>query len=49
MEIGAERGCNEHVVAYREEIIEMVKDIENKEFIEFFYQMLLSFKEKWGI
>ena len=34
---------------YREKIIELVEKIENPEFLEFLYQMLLSFKEKWGI
>lgn len=30
-------------------IIEVVEKIENQEFLEFLYQMLQSFKEKWGI
>lgn len=34
---------------YRDKIIELVKKIENPEFLGFLYQMLLSFKEKWGI
>lgn len=34
---------------YKEKIIELVEKIENPEFLEFLYQMLLSFKEKWGI
>lgn len=33
----------------KEKIIELVEKIENPEFLEFLYQMLLSFKEKWGI
>lgn len=34
---------------YKRKIIELVEKIENPEFLEFLYQMLLSFKEKWGI
>ncbi len=34
---------------YKDKIIELVEKIENPEFLEFLYQMLLSFKEKWGI
>lgn len=34
---------------YKDRIIELVEKIENPEFLEFLYQMLLSFKEKWGI
>lgn len=33
---------------YKEKIIELVEKIENPEFLEFLYQMLLSFKEKEG-
>lgn len=34
---------------YKQKITELVEKIENPEFLEFLYQMLLSFKEKWGI
>lgn len=34
---------------YKKQITELVEKIENTEFLEFLYQMLLSFKEKWGI
>ena len=34
---------------YKQKIIELVEKIENPEFLGFLYQMLLSFKEKWGI
>lgn len=34
---------------YKEKITELVEKIENPEFLGFLYQMLLSFKEKWGI
>ena len=34
---------------YREKIIEMVKKIENEIYIKFIYDLLISFKKKWGI
>lgn len=34
---------------YKRKIIELVEKIENQEFLEFLYQMLQSFKKKWGI
>ena len=34
---------------YREKIIEMVKEIENEIYIKFIYDLLISFKKKWGI
>lgn len=34
---------------YKEKIVEMVREIENQEFLEFLCQMLQSFKKKWGI
>lgn len=34
---------------YKKKIIELVEKIENQEFLEFIYQMLRSFKKKWGI
>ncbi len=34
---------------YRNKIIELVKKINNQEFLKFLYEMLLSFKKKWDI
>ncbi|MDE5588218.1 MAG: hypothetical protein K2J60_03635 [Acetatifactor sp.] len=34
---------------YRDQIIEMVVEIKKPEFLEFLYQLLQSFKKKWGI
>lgn len=34
---------------YREKIIEMVKNIDNSRYLEFIYDLLMSFKKKWGI
>lgn len=34
---------------YKEQIINVVKEIENSKYLEFIYDMLLSFKKKWGI
>ena len=34
---------------YREKIIEMVKKIENVRYLKFIYDLLISFKKKWGI
>lgn len=34
---------------YKEQIIEMVKKIDNSRYLEFIYGLLVSFKEKWGI
>ncbi len=34
---------------YKEKIIGMVEKINNQEFLKFLYEMLLSFKKKWGI
>ena len=34
---------------YREKIIEMVKHIECLDYLEFIYNMMMAFKEKWGI
>lgn len=42
-------GFQASVAGYQKLITEMVEKIENPEFLEFLYQMLLSFKEKWGI
>lgn len=35
--------------AYREKIIEKVKHIECLDYLEFIYNMMMAFKEKWGI
>ena len=34
---------------YREKIIEMVSKIENARYLKFIYDLLISFKKKWGI
>lgn len=34
---------------YREQIIEMVKAIQNERYLAFIYDMMISFKKKWGI
>lgn len=34
---------------YREKIVEMVKKIENVRYLKFIYDLLISFKKKWGI
>lgn len=34
---------------YRERIIEMVQKIDNSRYLEFIYDLLMSFKKKWGI
>ena len=34
---------------YKEKIIEMVKEIENEIYLKFIYNLLISFKKKWGI
>ena len=34
---------------YREKIIEMVNRIENARYLKFIDDLLISFKEKWGI
>ena len=34
---------------YKEKIIEMVKKIENEIYLKFIYDLLISFKKKWGI
>lgn len=35
--------------AYRKKIIEMIKHIECLDYFEFIYNMMMAFKEKWGI
>lgn len=34
---------------YRKQIIEMVEKIENQKYLAFIYDMMMSFKKKWGI
>lgn len=34
---------------YRQMIIEMVRTIDNTDLLEFVYNMLVAFREKWGI
>ena len=34
---------------YKEKIIEIVDKIENEIYIKFIYDLLMSFKKKWGI
>ena len=34
---------------YREKIIEMVEKIKNARYLKFIYDLLISFKKKWGI
>ena len=34
---------------YMEKIIEMVNRIENATYLKFIYDLLISFKKKWGI
>lgn len=34
---------------YRELIIEMVQEINNRKFLHFLYGLINSFKQKWGI
>lgn len=37
------------MTVYREKIIEMIKSIECLDYLEFIYNMMMAFKEKWGI
>lgn len=34
---------------YRENIIYMIEKIDNIDYLEFIYNMMMAFKEKWGI
>ena len=34
---------------YRKRIIEMVQKIDNVKYLKFLYEMMMSFKKKWGI
>ena len=42
------KGTNEKIL-YMEKIIEMVDSIENERYLKFIYDLLISFKKKWGI
>lgn len=44
--------CNEIClggVECKNEIIKMIEHIENLDYLEFIYNMMISFKKKWGI
>ena len=34
---------------YREKIIDIVNRIENARYLKFIYDLIISFKKKWGI
>lgn len=34
---------------YQEEIIRIIKTINDKKMLKFLYEIIMSFKEKWGI
>lgn len=34
---------------YKKKIIELVNSIDNKEFIQFLYNLIISLKKKWGV
>lgn len=34
---------------YQKKIVEMVNQINNQDYLEFIYNMMISFKEKWDI
>lgn len=34
---------------YREQIIEMMQTLDNSKYLKFIYDLLMSFKKKWGI
>ncbi len=34
---------------YKKMIIEVIQEIRNEEFLKFIYDLLISFKKKWGI
>ncbi len=40
---------NKNKEEYRSKIIEMIKKIDNTKYLEFIYNLLQSFKKKWGI
>lgn len=40
--------CDEKVL-YEDKIVEMVNSIENARYLKFIYDLLISFKKKWGI
>lgn len=40
---------NEGVEWHREKIIDMVKHLENLNYLKFIYNVLIAFRKKWGI
>lgn len=34
---------------YKTRIVEMVQEMDNLRYLEFLYELLISFKKKWGI
>lgn len=34
---------------YKEKIIDMICGTENSDYLEFIYNMMVAFREKWGI
>lgn len=34
---------------YKQKIVEMVSQTENVDYLEFIYNMMISFRKKWGI
>lgn len=33
----------------KEELVKMIEECENEQFLAFLYSMIISFKKKWGI
>ena len=33
----------------KEELVKMIEECENEQFLTFLYSMIISFKKKWGI
>lgn len=34
---------------YKQRIIDMISQSENSDYLEFIYNMMMAFREKWGI
>lgn len=34
---------------YREKIVKMIDEVEDMDYLEFIYNMMMSFRKKWGI
>lgn len=34
---------------YKQKIVEIINETENLNYLEFIYNMMIAFKEKWGI